>query len=132
MNMNTAIESGIPFVKLIGVKISVATKTLVEAELKVTPQICTTGNILHGGAVMAFADSLGGIGAFLNLPKDAITTTTVESKTNFVGAAKEGITVKAIATPIHIGRRTSVWQTRISRVDDDKLIALVTQTQMAI
>jgi uncharacterized protein (TIGR00369 family) len=80
---------------------------------------------------MAFADALGATGAFLNLPDGAHGTTTIESKTNFIGAAKEGTTVEAESTPVHIGRRSSVWQTRITR-EDGKLVALVTQTQMVL
>jgi len=79
---------------------------------------------------MAFADTLGAVGAFLNLPPGA-GTTTLESKTNFFSSAKEGSVVLGEATPLHIGRRTSVWQTRLSR-EDGKLIALVTQTQMVL
>ena len=79
---------------------------------------------------MAFADLVGSIGAFLNLPEGA-STTTIESKTNFIGAAKEGSVVEAEATPLHIGRRSSVWQTHIKR-EDGKLLAVVTQTQMVL
>jgi uncharacterized protein (TIGR00369 family) len=80
---------------------------------------------------MAFADTLGATGAFLNLPQGSGGTTTIESKTNFIGAAKEGTTVEAESVPIHIGRRSSVWQTRITR-EDGKLVAMVTQTQMVL
>jgi uncharacterized protein (TIGR00369 family) len=80
---------------------------------------------------MAFADSLGAAGAFLTLPEGATGTTTIESKTNFLGAAKAGATIRGEATPVHIGKATSVWQTRIAR-DDGKLIALVTQTQLVL
>ena len=89
------------------------------------------GGILHGGAIMAFADTLGAIGAFLNLPEGAQGTTTIESKTNFLSPAKEGSLVKAETTPVNIGRRLSVWQTRISR-EDGKAVALVTQTQLVL
>lgn len=119
-----------PFPRLIGVEVQDATKAQVRARLKVRPDLCTSGNILHGGAIMAFADTLGAIGAFLNLP-DGAGTTTIESKTNFIGAAKEGSTVLAETTPVHVGRRSSVWQTRITR-EDGKLVAIVTQTQMVL
>jgi uncharacterized protein (TIGR00369 family) len=79
---------------------------------------------------MAFADTLGAIGAWLNLPDGALTTT-IESKTNFIGAAKEGSTVIAESLPFHIGKRSSVWQTKIMR-EDGKLVAVVTQTQMVL
>ncbi len=79
---------------------------------------------------MAFADTLGAIGASLNLPEGA-GTTTIESKTNFIGTAQEGTTEMGEARPIHVGRRSSVWQTRITR-EDGKLVAIVTQTQMVL
>jgi uncharacterized protein (TIGR00369 family) len=86
---------------------------------------------MHGGAIMAFADALGGIGAVLTLPEGAGGTTTIESKTNFLGAAPEGGVVTGVCTPVHVGRRTSVWQTRITRADG-RQVALVTQSQMAL
>jgi len=127
-----ALPAGIsqPFPKLMGVEVLSAEKTRVAAQLLVRPDLCTSGLILHGGAIMAFADTLGAIGAFLNLPEGA-GTTTVESKTNFFSSAKEGEVVMAESTPLHIGRRTSVWQTRLSRTDG-KLVALVTQTQLVL
>jgi 1,4-dihydroxy-2-naphthoyl-CoA hydrolase len=119
-----------PFPRLMGVEVIEATKTLVRGRIMVKPEICTASHIMHGGAIMAFADTLGAIGAFLNLPDDALTTT-IESKTNFIGPAKEGTTVLAETTPLHIGRRSSVWQTRLMR-EDGKLVAMVTQTQMVL
>ena len=119
-----------PFPSLMGVEITEATKERVRARLLVRADLCTSGHILHGGAIMAFADTLGATGAFLNLPEGA-GTTTIESKTNFIGSAKEGTTVEAEATPVHVGRRSSVWQTRITR-EDGKLAAIVTQTQMVL
>jgi uncharacterized protein (TIGR00369 family) len=80
---------------------------------------------------MALADSVGAAATVINLPKDAKGTTTIESKTNFIGGAKEGITVIATATPVHRGRRTQVWQTRLE-TEDGKLVAVVTQTQMVL
>jgi uncharacterized protein (TIGR00369 family) len=124
------LPQGQPFPRLMGVEIVSAGQARVTARLRVRADLCTSGHILHGGAVMAFADTLGAIGAFLNLPPGA-GTTTVESKTNFFSSAKEGSTVLGEATPLHLGRRTSVWQTRLSR-EDGKLIALVTQTQMVL
>jgi 1,4-dihydroxy-2-naphthoyl-CoA hydrolase len=119
-----------PLAKLVGVEIVEAEPSKVVGRLLVRPEICTTFDTLHGGAIMAFADTLGATGAFLNLPPGA-GTTTMESKTNFVGAAKVGTTVTAVSTPIHIGRSTSIWQTRITR-EDGKLVAVVTQTQMVL
>jgi 1,4-dihydroxy-2-naphthoyl-CoA hydrolase len=121
----------IPFAKTIGVEITEATPERVIGRLVVRPDLCTGGSILHGGAVMAFADSLGAVGAFLSLPEGAIGTTTIESKTNFLGAAKAGVTVIGEATPVHKGNRTSVWQTRVTR-EDGKVVALVIQTQMVL
>lgn len=119
-----------PFPRSIGVEITEATRAVVRGRLAITPGLCTAGHILHGGAVMAFADTLGATGAFLNLPEGALTTT-IESKTNFIAAAREGTTVFAESAPLHIGRRSSVWQTRITR-EDGKLVAVVTQTQMVL
>jgi 1,4-dihydroxy-2-naphthoyl-CoA hydrolase len=120
-----------PFAKLMGVKVLEASADRIVAELTVRDHLCTSGGILHGGAAMAFADSLGAIGAFLSLPEGAIGTTTIESKTNFLGAAKAGSTIRAETTPVHRGRRTSVWQTRITTAEG-KPVALVLQTQMVL
>lgn len=119
-----------PFPRLMGIEIVSVEKSCVTARLLVRPDLCTAGNILHGGAIMAFADTLGAIGAFLNLPPGAATTT-LESKTNFFAPAREGTVVQGETTPLHVGRRSSVWQTRISS-DDGRLLALVTQTQMVL
>lgn len=129
-DLNEQILSQQPFPRLMGMEVLEADKAHVKGRLSVRPDLCTAGHILHGGAIMAFADSLGAIGAFLNLPQGA-GTTTIESKTNFIGSAKEGSVVVAEATPIHIGRRSSVWQTKIMR-EDGKLVAIVTQTQMVL
>jgi uncharacterized protein (TIGR00369 family) len=128
--VNSEILGNQPFPRLMGVEVVEATKEKVRARLIVRPDLCTAANILHGGAIMAFADTLGAIGAWLNLPDGALTTT-IESKTNFIGAAKEGSTVTAESTPFHIGKRSSVWQTKITR-EDGKLVAVVTQTQMVL
>ena len=119
-----------PLGRLLGIEIVEAEKTRVLGKLRVRPDICTSGRILHGGAIMAFADTLGATGASLNLPEGA-GTTTIESKTNFIGAAPEGTVVTGESMPIHVGRRSSVWQTRITR-DDGKLVAMVTQTQLVL
>ena len=85
----------------------------VTATLKVREDLCTLGDAIHGGAVMAFADTVGAAATIINLPEGAQGTTTIESKTNFIGAAKAGTTLRAVATPIHRGRRTQVWQTQM-------------------
>jgi uncharacterized protein (TIGR00369 family) len=130
MALNEQFLARQPFPSLMGVEILRAAKDGVRARLTVRPDLCTSGHILHGGAIMAFADTLGATGAALNL-QDGTGTTTIESKTNFIGSAKEGTTVNAESTPVHIGRRSSVWQTRITR-EDGKLVAIVTQTQMVL
>ena len=89
------------------------------------------GGFMHGGAIMTFADALGAVGAFAALPKGAAGTITVESKTNFLGAAPAGSVVKGRATPLSTGKRISVWQTEILR-DDGKRVAVVTQTQLVL
>lgn len=123
-------ETGMPFANLMGVEILERSPERVVGQLVVRPDLCTAGNILHGGAFMAFADALGAIGGFLNLPPGT-RTTTLESKTNFLGSAKEGTTVTGETTPLHIGRRSSVWQTKITSAGG-KLLALVLQTQMTV
>jgi len=121
----------LPFAELMGVTFVEAERDRVVARMLVRPDLCTLHHTIHGGAVMAFADSLGAAATVLNLPEDAKGTTTIESKTNFIGGAKEGATVIAIATPIHRGRRTQVWQTRLE-TEEGKLVAMVTQTQMVL
>jgi len=120
-----------PFAELLGIEITQASAAGVSAELEVREALCTTGARMHGGAIMALADNLGAIGAYLSRPEGTHGTTTIESKTNFLGAAKLGSRVTAEATPLHVGRRTSVWQTRVT-TDDGKPVAIVIQTQMVL
>ncbi len=120
-----------PLAKLMGVVFTHAELDKVAARMVVREDLCTLGSTIHGGAVMAFADSVGAVATVINLPKDAKGTTTIESKTNFLGGAKAGSTVVATATPVHRGRRTQVWQTRLE-TEDGKLVAVVTQTQMVL
>ena len=120
-----------PFARLVGVEITSATAEAIEGYLDVRDELCTTGGIIHGGAVMAFADAMGAVGAFVSLPEGAKGTTTIESKTNFLGAAKIGERVAAVANPLSIGRRISVWQTTMTR-PDGKPVAVVTQTQLVL
>jgi uncharacterized protein (TIGR00369 family) len=128
--MNNAADA-MPFAQLMGVEVVDASPERIVGEMTVRADFCTAGGILHGGAVMAFADSLGAVGAFMALPEGAAGTTTIESKTNFLGAAKAGAKVRGETTPVHRGKRTSVWQTRIT-TEDGRPVALVIQTQMAL
>jgi uncharacterized protein (TIGR00369 family) len=115
-----------PFAELKGITFVEADKDRVVARMLVRPDLCTVSHSIHGGAVMAFADSVGAAATVINLPEGAKGTTTSESKTNFIGT-----TVVATATPIHRGRRTQVWQTRLE-TEEGKLVAIVTQTQMVL
>ena len=121
----------LPFAQLLGVEYVGAAPDAIEARMVVRPDLCTLGGFAHGGAIMSFADTLGGAAAFIGLSDGAKGTTTLESKTNFVGAAPSGATLVGRCTPVHRGRRTQVWQTRVETADG-KLIALVTQTQMTL
>jgi 1,4-dihydroxy-2-naphthoyl-CoA hydrolase len=121
-------QDSLPFADLMGVKITSATRDCVEAELFVREDLCTRPAVLHGGALMAFADTVGAVATLANLP-DGTWTTTIESKTNFFAAIPAGDTAHAQCTPLHRGRSTMVWQTRILR-DDGRLAAIVTQTQL--
>ena len=117
-----------PFGKLLGVKILFASKDRIEAELEVRPELTTLPPSLHGGAIMALADNLGGVASVLNMPANA-TTSTIESKTNFLRPIPVGEKALARTTALKIGRRVHVWETRITR-EDGKLAAIVTQTQI--
>jgi uncharacterized protein (TIGR00369 family) len=128
-NLDELNDMMMPFAKLLGIKLTRAEADLFEAEMDVRDDLCTLPAILHGGAMMAFADTLGGIGAFANLRDGQSATVTVESKTNFTGAAPTGTKVIGRCTPLHKGRRTQVWQTRVE-TEDGKLVGLVTQTQL--
>ena len=118
------------FPGLMGVQLIEVTPERVVASMEVRPDLCTTGNVLHGGAIMAFADTLGALGTIANLPKDT-RTTTIESKTNFLRAAPEGTRITAECTAFHRGKTTMVWQTQI-KTDTGKLCAVVTQTQLVL
>ena len=115
---------------LLGIDLTEATQERVVAKLDVRKEVCTVGNSLHGGAIMAFADTLGAVGTIMNIPAGH-RTTTIESKTNFISGAPLGSKVTGESTPLHRGRTTQVWQTRITS-EAGKLVAIVTQTQMVI
>ena len=120
----------LPFAELLGMEFVSAGRERVVAELTVRADLCTRPAVMHGGAIMAFADTLGAAGTILNLPEGA-GTTTIESKTNFMRAAPLGSRLTGEALPVHRGRRTMVWATRIT-TGEGRLIAIVTQTQMVL
>jgi len=123
-------SESLPFAELLGLNVTRVTPERIDAELKVRDDLCTRPAVLHGGAIMAFADTLGAIATVANLPAGA-GTTTIESKTNFFAAIALGDTAHAECTPLHRGRTTMVWQTKITR-GDGRLAAIVTQTQMVL
>jgi uncharacterized protein (TIGR00369 family) len=120
----------LPFAALLGIEFVSAAAERIVARMTVRQDLCTRPAVLHGGALMAFADTLGAVGTLVNLP-DGATTTTIESKTNFIAAAPAGMQIVGEATPVHRGRRTMVWQTRVS-TPEGRLLALVTQTQLVL
>ena len=119
-----------PLARLLGIRLRSVAPDRVTAELDVREDLCTVPAVVHGGTLMAFADTLGAVATIINLPEGA-GTTTLESKTNFFAPAPAGTTVLAECTPLHRGRRTMVWQTRLTNADG-RLLALVTQTQMVL
>lgn len=119
-----------PLPRWMGITITSAEPDRVSAELTVRQDLCTSGDILHGGAIMAFADTVGALGTIVNLCEGQ-GTTTVESKTNFFAGSPLGTRLVAEATPLHRGRRTQVWETRITN-EQGRLVAKVTQTQMVL
>jgi len=119
-----------PLARLLGIRLTSVAPERVTAELDVRDEICTVPAVAHGGALMAFADTLGAAATVLNLPPGA-GTTTLESKTNFFAPAPAGTTVTGVCEALHRGRRTMAWQTRITNADG-RLLALVTQTQMVL
>ena len=117
-----------PFTQLLGVNVLHRSPERSEAELIVREELCNRRGVLHGGAVMALGDTLGGMTAIMSLP-DGGRTATIESKTNFFAAVPKGDTAHAVCIPLHRGRTTMVLETRITR-GDGKLAAIVTQTQL--
>jgi len=124
------IREFMPLCATLGVRAEAYTADQVVLSLDWKPSLCTANGILHGGAIMALADSAGGACAFLNLPADAVGTATIESKTNFLGAVRSG-TASATATPLHRGGTTIVIETSV-RDAKGKLVAKVTQTQIVL
>lgn len=119
---------GLP--RAMGVKITYASKTKILAELPVKPIVLNRNARANGGALMAFADCVGAAGTVMNLSEGYVTTT-LESKTNFLGAGV-GPVLKAVSTPLHVGRTTMVWQTTITNSGDGSRVAIITQTQIVI
>ena len=115
------------FPGLMGITLTEVGAERVVATMTVRPDLCTSGALLHGGALMAFADTLGAVGAFVNIPEGA----RIESSTKFIGGAPAGAVVIGESTPFHRGRTTQVWQTQI-KSEAGKLLGVVTQTQLVI
>ena len=128
--LTTLRQTPLPFAELLGIRFISAAPERVQAEMDVRPEMCTNPPVLHGGAVMAFADTLGACATVLNLTAGN-GTTTIESKTNFFAPAPVGSRVIGECVPLHRGKRTMVWQTRITS-PEGRLLALVTQTQMVL
>jgi uncharacterized protein (TIGR00369 family) len=118
------------FPGLMGVRLTELAPDRVVAQMEVRQDLCTAGGILHGGAYMAFADTLGAVGTIANLPEGKRTTTT-DSSTKFIAGARLGTTVTGTCLALHRGRTTHVWQTSITNADG-KLCAVVTQTQLVL
>jgi uncharacterized protein (TIGR00369 family) len=118
------------FPGLMGVRLTELAPDRVVAQMEVRPDLCTAGGILHGGAYMAFADTLGAVGTIVNLPEGKRTTTT-DSSTKFIAGARLGTTVTGTCVALHRGRTTHVWQTSVTNADG-KLCAVVTQTQLVL
>jgi 1,4-dihydroxy-2-naphthoyl-CoA hydrolase len=123
------LAAAVPFAAELGIEIGAAEPDEVRGTMPWAPQFCTVDGVLHGGALMSFADTLGAVCAFLNLP-EGTTTTTVESKTNFFRAVRGG-RVSGTARPLHAGRRFIVVQTDL-RDDEGRLVAQTTQTQAVL
>jgi uncharacterized protein (TIGR00369 family) len=125
-----ALHALVPLAATLGLRVAEASPEAVRVELDHRPELCTAGGVLHGGAVMALADTAGALCAYLNLPQGAAGTTTVESKTNLLAAVRGG-TLVASATPLHVGSSLIVVETELRR-DDGRLAAKTTQTQAVL
>jgi 1,4-dihydroxy-2-naphthoyl-CoA hydrolase len=124
-----ALHALVPFAAMLGLRVVAASPESVRLELDHRPELCTAAGVLHGGAIMALADTTGAVCAFLNLPEGA-TTTTVESKTNMLAAVREGV-LAGTATPLHVGSSLIVVETELRRADG-RLAAKTTQTQAVL
>ena len=128
-DLTAQVRAAMPLCTTLGITAEAFNAELVRLSLQWDEGLCTSGGLLHGGAVMALADSAGGASAFLNLPAGATGTSTIESKTNFLGGVKQGV-VTASARPLHVGSSTMVIETEVTH--DDRLVAKVTQTQAVL
>jgi uncharacterized protein (TIGR00369 family) len=131
MTPTETVQSTMPLCATLGITASEFAAERVVLHLEWQPQLCTSAGLLHGGALMALADSAGAACAFVNLPDGATGTSTIESKTNFLGGVREGAMVTATATPLHRGGTTVVIETEL-RTDDGKLVGKTTQTQAVL
>lgn len=131
MSMAEAIQQRLKgfFPEVLGIRVVEATPERVVCEMEARNEFCTVPDVVHGGAIMSLADTAGAVGTVLNLQSGG-GTTTIESKTNFLGTARAGKTLRAECEPLHRGKQTMVWQTRVS--SGEKLVAVVTQTQMVL
>jgi 1,4-dihydroxy-2-naphthoyl-CoA hydrolase len=130
MDLTEQIHSLMPFCATLGMRTLTQEPSGVEMELDWTPERCTANGLLHGGAVMALADAAGGACASANLPPAAVGTSTIESKTNFLGAVRGGV-VRATSRPLHVGSTTIVVETEV-RDESGRLVAKTTQTQIVL
>lgn len=121
---------GMTLTKTLGMRAIESNPERVVIDMDWSPDLLTAGGLLHGGAIMALADASGGLAAFMNLPEEAAGTSTIESKTNFLGGVQEGDTVRATSTPLHVGGSTIVIETTLAV--GDRLVAKVTQTQTVL
>ena len=128
--LNRLASDPLPFARLLGIELVSVAPDRVVAQMTVREDLCTRPATLHGGAIMAFADTLGAIGTIANLD-DGASTVTIESKTNFLRPAPLGVRLVGESTPLHRGQRMMVWQTRMS-IDEGRLVALTTQTQLVV
>jgi 1,4-dihydroxy-2-naphthoyl-CoA hydrolase len=131
MTPTETVQSTMPLCATLGITASEFMPDRVVLHLDWQAALCTSAGLLHGGALMALADSAGAASAFLNLPEGASGTSTIESKTNFLGAVREGASITATATPLHRGATTIVVETEL-RTADGKLVAKTTQTQAVL
>jgi uncharacterized protein (TIGR00369 family) len=129
-NQTDVIRQAVPFAAALGVEVITSEADEVRARVEWRPERCTTGGVLHGGVIMSLADTTGAACAFQNLPEDAAGTTTIESKTNFLRAVREGY-VEAVSRPLHAGRTVVVIETDVTDAEG-RPVAKVLQTQAVL